>query len=172
MTAIKFPYYKQRGRMDCGPVCLRIVCKYYGRWISVKYLRKLCNTSQNGSSLQSISEAAKKIGFKTRGVRLSYKHLVQNTPLPCIVHWKNRHYIVVYKAKQDNIYVSDPAYGLLIYTKDDFLNHWATTSDEGIALILNKTFKFEQHVMEYSYINMVLCFISKFLGKLLTYRSQ
>jgi ATP-binding cassette subfamily B protein len=157
--------------MDCGPVCLRIICEYYGKLISVKCLRKLCKTSQTGSSLQSIREAAKKIGFKARGVRLSYEHLVEYTPLPCIVHWKKYHFIVVYRVSQDKIYVSDPAYGLLTYTKDDFLNNWAIASDEGIALILRKTIKFdqdifEQNIMRYSYREMLFCSILKFLKKL------
>lgn len=76
----KFPFYHQPDTMDCGPTCLRMVAKFYGRTISLPKLRTLSETTREGSSLKNIAEAAEKIGFRTLGVKISYKKLLKNVP--------------------------------------------------------------------------------------------
>lgn len=95
----KFPHYKQLDAMDCGPTCLRMVAKYYGKSYSLQYLRSQSYITREGVSMLGISEAAENIGFRTRGYRLTWEELRDEVPLPCIVHWKQRHFVVVYAIK-------------------------------------------------------------------------
>ncbi|MBP6089634.1 MAG: peptidase domain-containing ABC transporter [Crocinitomicaceae bacterium] len=141
---IKFPFYQQPDAMDCGPTCLRMVAKYHGRTISLEKLRKISETTRAGSSLQGVSFAAESIGFKTLGVKIDFINLVENAPLPCIVFWNERHFVVVYKIKKNKIYVADPGHGLLVYEKQEFIHNWIgkhanEKTEEGIALLLEPT---------------------------------
>ena len=139
----KFPFYHQPDSKDCGPTCLKIIAKHYGKTLNIKTLRSLSETTREGSNLLTLSDAAEKIGFRTLGVKLSIKNL-KEAPLPCILHWNNNHYVVFYKIKKNRFYVSDPAHGLLEYSEEDFLKFWignnATAyTEEGIALLLEPT---------------------------------
>ena len=129
--------------MDCGPTCLKIIAQYYGRYYSLQNLREKCHITREGVSLLGISDAAEIIGFRTTGVRLTWEQLRDEIPLPCIIHWNQKHFVVVYKIKKNKIYISDPASGLLVYDKNKFLKSWIQINDEnhqnGIALILETT---------------------------------
>ncbi|MGK0286587.1 MAG: ATP-binding cassette subfamily B protein [Salibacteraceae bacterium] len=91
----KFEYYLQPDEMDCGPTCLRIIAKYYGRSISLPKLRSLSETTREGSSLKNIADAAERIGFRTLGVKVSLEKLELEAPLTCIVFWQQHHFVVV-----------------------------------------------------------------------------
>ncbi len=135
--------------MDCGPTCLRIIAKYYGRIISLEKLRKLAETSRSGSSLQNISKAAENIGFRTLGVKINLDKLKSEVPLPCILHWKQDHFVVLYEIKKNCVSISDPAVGLIKYSIREFLDLWigshaSTSTEEGIALLLETTHRFKQ----------------------------
>ncbi|SFO17074.1 Peptidase C39 family protein [Algoriphagus ornithinivorans] len=95
-----FPHYNQPNSKDCGPTCLRIIAKHYGKLISLKETREISETTREGSSLLKLGDAAKAMGFKTIGAKLSYKKLKQ-APLPLIVHWDKQHFVVVYKIRKD-----------------------------------------------------------------------
>ena len=135
-----FPFFLQHDVMDCGPACLRMVAQYYGRHYTLESLRQKCHISREGVSLLGISEAAESIGFKTIGVHIGFEQLKEDLPLPCIVHWKQRHFVVVYKIRKDFVYVADPAHGLVKFRTKEFLNGWISKKgddgDEGIALLL------------------------------------
>ena len=168
----KFPHYKQLDAMDCGPTCLRMVAKFYGKSYTLQYLRSRSYITREGVSMLGISEAAENIGFRTRGYRLTWEELRDEVPLPCIVHWKQRHFVVVFAInvkkqsplsfwrgvggevkRKDGpktiIHVADPAQGLLTYTKEEFLNCWLSTANEGekvgAALLLETTPDFYRH---------------------------
>lgn len=150
---VKFPYYQQPDSKDCGPTCLRIVSKYYNKVIPLQTIRQLSETTREGSSLSGLSDAAEKIGFKTLGVKIDFETLAKEVPLPCIVHWNKQHFVVVYKITKDKIYISDPAYGLITYNKQDFIKHWIgnnadESTEEGIALLLEPTPAFKQNKWE------------------------
>lgn len=136
----KFPFTHQHDAMDCGPACIKMIAEHYGRHYTMETLRQKCHISREGVSLLGISDAAESIGFKTVGVHLSFEQLKNDVPMPCIVHWKQRHFVVVYKIKKDTVYVADPGHGLVKYNTQEFLNGWISTrnegSDEGIALLL------------------------------------
>ena len=139
----KFPHYKQTEAKDCGPTCIKIIAKHYGKIINTQQLRTLSETTREGSSLLGLSEAVEKMGFRSLGVKLTFTKLLEAS-LPCIVHWNKNHYVVVYKIKKAVVYISDPAYGLITYTKNEFIKHWIgnnanKNTEEGIALIVEPT---------------------------------
>jgi len=145
----KFPFYKQPDFMDCGATCIRIIAKYYRRDISLPKLRKLTETTREGASLRRLSKASEKIGFRTLGIKSTFKKFEREVPLPCIVHWNQEHFVVVYKMKKDEVFISDPAHGLLKYSKQDFIKSWIgnnadENTAEGIALLLEPTQKLNQ----------------------------
>jgi ATP-binding cassette subfamily B protein len=148
----KFPHYLQTDFKDCGPTCLKIVSKHYGQILKIQNLREYSETNREGSNLLFLSEAAEKIGFRTLGVKQNLKQL-QEVSLPCVLHWNKHHYVVLYKIKHDNYFISDPAIGKLKYNKDEFIKFWIgnnanETTEEGIALLLEPTPKFYQSEFE------------------------
>ncbi|MCP1383081.1 peptidase domain-containing ABC transporter [Runella salmonicolor] len=142
----KFPFYKQHDAMDCGPTCLRMVAKHYGVNHSIQALRQQSEIGKDGVNLLGIAQAAEQMGFRTLAVKAPLKKMAADAPLPCIVHWNQVHFVVVYRIKKNQIYVADPAKGLLKYTATEFESAWATTVEEGeragIALLLEPTPKF------------------------------
>jgi ATP-binding cassette subfamily B protein len=140
----QFPFYKQHDEMDCGPTCLRIISKYYGKRFSAEYLRALTHTGRSGTSLLALSEAAEQLGFRTIGSRVSFGYLREAAPFPCIAYWGQRHYVVIYKAGRRKIHISDPAHGILSYTWEEFIKKWAIEDEQGIILSLEPTPAFHQ----------------------------
>lgn len=137
--------------MDCGPSCLVMIAKHYGTHPNIEAIRKTCDLGKGGVSLLGISKAAETIGFKTIGGRLSFDTLTSEVPLPCIIHWNQNHFVVVYKIKKRRgnryeVYVADPGKGLITYTKEEFCEHWVSTKtngeEKGIALLLEPTEQF------------------------------
>ena len=126
--------------MDCGPTCLQMVAKHYGRYYSLQEIRKKAFITREGVSLLGISDAAEAIGFRTIGVKISMEKFNEEAPLPCVVHWYQRHFVVVYKIARNKVFVADPAAGLITYSKDEFKKGWLSAKEngheEGIALLL------------------------------------
>ncbi len=144
-----FPHYPQPDAMDCGPTCLRMVAKHYGRAYSIAQLRDWANISREGVSLLGISEAAEQIGFKTLAVKIDIATLVAEVPLPCVLHWNQNHFVVLYKVKKKlfsseySFYIADPAAGKVKIDQATFAKCWLSSSErEGIALLLEPTAAF------------------------------
>lgn len=144
--------------MDCGPSCLAMVSMHYGRKADCNLLRQKCALGKDGVSLLGISKAAEFMGLKTIGGRLSFDVLAKKAPLPCIVHWNQNHFIVVYKVKKNRkgfftVYVADPGKGLMTYTEEEFCQHWYSTktngTEKGIALLLEPTKRFFEQETDY-----------------------
>ena len=141
---MKFPSYIQHDAMDCGPTCLRMIAAHYGRTHSLENLREKSHISKVGVSLLGISEAAEAIGFRTLGAKVSFNDLKEEVLFPCIVHWNQNHFIVVYKIKKSRgktfVYVADPAVGKVKYTQEEFCRCWISTKndgeEEGVVLLL------------------------------------
>ena len=165
----KFPNYIQADAKDCGPTCLKIIAKHYGKTLNIQDLRDFSETTREGSNLLFLSDAAEKIGFRTLGVKLNIKTL-EEAPLPCILHWNKEHYVVLYdiengsrkfgagnwfsKKNSDSRFpatykISDPGFGLIEYSETDFIKFWIgnnadDSTQEGIALLMEATPTFFQ----------------------------
>ena len=141
---LKFPYYSQHDAMDCGPTCLRMVAKHFGKSIPIDTLRKNSLIGKDGVSLGGIQKAAAKIGIKTIGTKITFKQLISEAPLPAILHWCQNHFVVITPgSKKNKIVIADPAKGIITYTQKEFLQLWASVTDsdepKGIALLLEPT---------------------------------
>jgi len=166
-----FPFYKQPDNKDCGPTCLRIIAKHYNKSIALQQIRTLAETTREGSGLLGLSNAAEALGFRTLGVKINFNTLLADAPLPCIVHWNKNHYVVVYKIdKAGKVYVSDPGYGLITYTKEEFIKYWIgenahENTEEGIALILETSPAFYTSDFEDTEKKTSFSFLSRYLLK-------
>ncbi len=137
----RFPHYQQHDAMDCGPACLRMIARYYGQHYSLAYLREQCHLDREGVSLQGIIGAAEQIGFRTVPVQLPLhgsdgRPGLSDAPLPLIVHWEQRHFVVVYRISKSEVWIADPAAGKSKMPLDAFARHWSAGQGEGIALLL------------------------------------
>lgn len=137
-----FPYYLQHDTMDCGPTCLRMVAAYYGKRYSLEGLREKSFITREGVSMLGISEAAEKLGFRSICVQVTYE-MLQEAPLPCIVHWNQQHFVVVYKMDGRHVWVADPGAGKLKYTREEFRRCWLSSKkkgeETGVALLIETT---------------------------------
>ena len=155
---MKLIFFKQLNAMDCGPTCLRMISKYYGKHYNIDRIREIAGYSKEGTSLLGISDAAEKIGFRTRGVQLTFDQLTKEAPLPCILHWDQYHFVVLNSTSKWNINanvltIADPAKGIIKFTKDEFLRQWVSTLNEkgeqiGTALLLEPTAEFYKQAGE------------------------
>jgi ATP-binding cassette subfamily B protein len=137
---MNFKVYRQHDQMDCGPTCLRMIAKHHGRNFKIQTLRQLTEINKEGVSLLGISDAAEKIGFRTLGAKVTLTQLAE-VELPCILHWQQNHFVVLYRVKNQSYFVADPAKGLIRYTQKEFTKQWISDKDssEGIALLLSPT---------------------------------
>ena len=138
-----FPFYKQHDSMQCGITCLQMICKYNGKEYSLESLSRYCFATTEGVSMLGISEAANKLGLHTICGRITMEQLPQ-APLPCILHWSQNHFVILYKIKnKKKFYIADPGKGLVTYTEKEFKNHWISTQskgeEKGIAMFIQPT---------------------------------
>lgn len=158
---MSFPLIHQPDSMDCGPACLGMIAKYYDKEYNIENLRANSYIGRDGVSLLGISRAAENIGFKTIGGRITFDTLAEKVPLPCIVHWKQEHFVVVYKIvthemngkatrlgrkETVEIYIADPGKGRIRFTKEEFCNNWLSTQtkgeEKGVVLLFEPTPQF------------------------------
>ncbi|RHO65846.1 peptidase domain-containing ABC transporter [Parabacteroides sp. AF48-14] len=147
-----FPHYHQFDASDCGPTCLRMIAKYYGRNYSIQYLRERAFITREGVSMLGISDAAERIGFRTMGVQITLEQLRNEVPLPCVLHWNQNHFVVLYKVKNGKYYIADPASKKLVYNESELEHYWCSTvvegKDTGTALLLELGPDFYDHEEE------------------------
>ncbi|RYE38810.1 MAG: peptidase domain-containing ABC transporter, partial [Sphingobacteriales bacterium] len=154
----KYPFYKQLDVMDCGPTCLRMVAKFYGKDHSAIKLRAYCNIFKQGVSMGAISNAGERIGFNTIGIRIGLKGLIERSvPLPCILHWNHNHFVVLYHIKNyrsgnPKFIIGDPGTkGILVVDKETFVKCWLGDAEESTAMLLETTsnfFKQEEDILD------------------------
>lgn len=141
--------------MDCGPTCLRMISTHFGKKYSLEGLREKSHITHEGVSLLGISEAAENIGFRTTGAQIPFS-VLKKSPLPCIVHWNQQHFVVIYKIQDKRrlsvVYVADPAVGKIKYTEEEFCRCWISNVKDnvstGIVLLLEPTADFYKQVDE------------------------
>lgn len=134
-----FPITFQHDSMQCGIACLQMICKHFGREYSLDFLSKLCFATNEGVSLLGINDAANKLGLKTLCVKASMNELDQIS-LPAILHWNQKHFVVLYKIKKGRkYYIADPGKGLTTHTNKEMQEHWLSTNSKGVAMMLEPT---------------------------------
>lgn len=148
-----FTFYKQLDKMDCGPTCLRMVAKHYGKNYSLSFLREKCYIDKAGVSLKGICEAAELIGFRTFAAQIPLKAStdlpsLKESPLPVIVHWNQNHFLVVYKYSKKHIWIADPASGKYKLTHKEFSKYWVGNDGLGIALLIEPTGDFNKDELD------------------------
>ena len=148
----RMPLCLQKDSMQCGIACLQMVCKYFGREYSMNTLSKLCFATTEGVSMLGINEAANILGLHTTCVRAATS-ILSEAHLPCILHWNQNHFVVLYKVKNGKkFYIADPGKGLVTYSLEEFKKHWISTrsneEDKGIAMFLETTPAFFTYKME------------------------
>lgn len=150
----KFRFYKQLDYMDCGPSCLRMIASYYGQEYSLDYLRANSYITKNGVSMLGLSHAAEKVGLKTLVAKLTYEQLVEQVPLPCVLHWNQEHFVVLYgvekkrwyRSSADRLIVADPGHSIVSVEKSVFEKCWVTSiNKKGIALLCEPTPDFHRN---------------------------
>ncbi|WP_282779415.1 peptidase domain-containing ABC transporter [Phaeodactylibacter xiamenensis] len=137
-----FPFYKQLDAMDCGPSCLRMIAKHYGKSYTLQYLRDISYIDREGVSLKGISEAAERIGFQPMAVKIPFSAQGEApsllvAPLPVIAHWKQNHFLVVYKANKKHVWVADPGAGKFRLPAQEFKAGWLSDGQKGVCLLLS-----------------------------------
>lgn len=146
---MSFPTFQQLDSRDCGPVCLQIICKYYGKYIEIDRIRRLMNTGREGSSIYDFIEAAASLEIKCLPYSISYWKFRHEVPLPCVVLWQKRHFVVVYKITMKHVYISDPAAGLCKYKLKEFAENWLSNdmrqnhTKRGICITCEPTVRFK-----------------------------
>ncbi len=139
-----FPHEFQLDTKDCGPACIKIIAKFFHKFYSLVFIRNLCGISKAGISILDMSEAFEQIGFRTACVKIGWEDF-KNFPLPCIVHWKNSHFIVVYNISKKKVKVSDPSKGLINYSVEDFKKGWLGNEDKWAVLGVEPIPDFKQN---------------------------
>ncbi|WP_136468526.1 peptidase domain-containing ABC transporter [Flagellimonas onchidii] len=145
----RFPHFLQRDNKDCGPICLKVIAKHYGKNISLEYLRTISETTRSGSNLKFLGAASEKIGFKSLAVKITIEELKQ-APLPCILHWNQNHFVILYKIRKNKFFISDPATRNEVIEQKEFLIRWIgnsknANSQGGICLLLEPTSKLDKN---------------------------
>jgi ATP-binding cassette subfamily B protein len=157
----KIDHIMQIDEMDCGAACLGMICRYFGRKVSLVRIRQLCHTATDGTSLKAISRAATELGLAARALKISLRNL-SLMPLPAIVHWEGDHWIVLYDVQDQFVRVADPALGLKKLPRSEFEAKWT-----GYAALFDYTPAFEEAAESKPTLAWVLPFLSRFKGILL-----
>lgn len=152
----RFKTFKQLNAMDCGPTCLRMIAQYYGKHYTAASIRNLAGFNRTGVSMLGICDAAESIGLKAIGMKINLEQLLEEAPLPCIIHWDKNHFVVLlsYSLRgKTKIKVADPALGVVHYTVSEFKKHWLSSlnikgESVGTVLILEPTPEFYKKYSE------------------------
>ncbi|WP_245860034.1 peptidase domain-containing ABC transporter [Spirosoma aerolatum] len=124
-----------------------MISKFYGKTFDATYLREIANLARDGTSMGGLADAAERIGFGTLALNAQYNTLAEQIPLPCIAHWRQRHFVVVYEASPTQVTIADPGHGLITYTRQEFLKGWIpektiSADSEGVLLLFEPTPRF------------------------------
>lgn len=163
-----FPFIKQPDSMDCGVCCLKMIATFYKRNYEIDTLRKYASMNVDGVSLLGISKAAEQLGFKTMGGFISIRDLINNGVLPCVLHWTQNHFVVLYRIKNgEKFYVADPGKGLITYSLEEFKHNWISTianeEERGVALFLQPTSAFYDREDESSANQRTFSFLFRYI---------
>ncbi|WP_346883716.1 peptidase domain-containing ABC transporter [uncultured Algibacter sp.] len=132
----KHPFFRQHDQMDCGPTCLKIISQFHGKYYTIDTLKNYCNINKLGTSLYGLNDASEKIGLHSLPVSLPFNELRDDVPLPCIAHWKENHFIVIYDINKKKVICGDPAFGIINYSHEEFKRGWLSKNTKSGNLLL------------------------------------
>ena len=138
----RFKFLPQHDKMDCGPACLQMIARYYGKKYSLQYIRKHSTIARDGISVLGINQTAQFLGFDCFPVQINRQMLDEGAELPCILHWNQNHFVVLYQKKTNfwtgkSIYkIADPGHGLVDLEEEEFEQQWFGKGTDGIAMML------------------------------------
>ncbi|QUB92556.1 peptidase domain-containing ABC transporter [Prevotella denticola] len=148
---MSFYFYRQHDAMQCGIACMAMVCKYYGRKCSFETLSNTCTITNEGVSMQALKQLAEALGFDVLCGKASL-YQIKDINYPCLLHWNQNHFVVLYKVKKNGFYIADPAKGHVKYDLEVFKKHWVSTQsdgeEKGIAMFLEPTPAFYEKKMD------------------------
>lgn len=151
--SVGFKLYRQLDLMDCGATCLMMICHHFGKHFSLEKMRRLCDKGQQGVTFLGINNAAQEIGLRTFPVKMTVETFMRETQLPCIVHWRGNHFVVVHKIHNGFVYIADPAGTKMKLTVAEFTSSWTMDGQSGIALFVEPTERFYQEEDDKSYVH-------------------
>ncbi len=134
----RYPVFIQQSASDCGAACLVMIAQHWGKKFSLNKVRDLANVDRNGASLRGLIIAAESLGFSTRPIKVTLDQLIEQ-PLPAIVHWEGKHYVVVYEITRRGVVIVDPGIGQLSLNHLEFQEKWT-----GYTLIVTPTALFKE----------------------------
>ncbi|ASZ11357.1 peptidase domain-containing ABC transporter [Chitinophaga pendula] len=145
-----FRHFSQLELSDCGPACLKMILRYYGKDCDLLYLRDLCTVTRTGVSMGDIVNAGRALHFNCMAVQTTPEALMEKATLPCILHWRQDHFVVLYRISSRYFYIADPGYGKIRLPRHKFSHLWKGTSDKGVALMLAPRETFEGLLLPYT----------------------
>jgi ATP-binding cassette subfamily B protein len=120
----RVPFIRQIDETDCGAACLAMVCRHFGRAVSLTRVRELSHTGREGTSLKALCRAGTALGLAARPVKAKGAALEQ-IPLPAILHWEGNHWVLLYDVDRAGARVADPAVGLRSVTRAEVAEAWS-----------------------------------------------
>jgi ATP-binding cassette, subfamily B, bacterial len=168
-----FPLFRQRDAMDCGPTCLMMIARYYGKSYSLPFLREKCYLNRDGVSALGITEGAEYLGFRAMTVKIPYKSgtdgvCLLEAPMPCIAHWNQKHFIIIYKISHKYVWIADPGAGKFKLNREDFEKNWVSDIDKGVIILIEPTPEFykkgEAHTVSVNNLSHIFSYLKPFSG--------
>jgi len=168
----RFPYYPQVESNDCGVTCLKIVIKHYGRNCDLSFLREKSPAIKSGVTAFDIKNTAEEIGFACEAIKTTLHGIAHLVHYPCILHWEQSHFVVLYKYKNGFFYVSDPNYGRVKLSAEDFGKYWISGRETGVAILLQPKEGFYAYPFPNTDKAVVRKSLKKYLGNILGYQQN
>ncbi len=153
-----FPHVKQIDEMDCGAASLAMVCRHFGRKVSITCIRQAVHTATDGTSLRGICQGAEALGLAARSVKASRTN-IGKMPLPAIIHWDNYHWVVLFDVNETHAWIADPASNVRKITRQELDEKW-----NGYAALFDYTEAFEQAPESRTSFGWLMPFLKPFTG--------
>jgi ABC-type bacteriocin/lantibiotic exporter with double-glycine peptidase domain/CRP-like cAMP-binding protein len=119
----RFPHVRQLDEMDCGAASVAMICRYFGRAVSISFIRDAIGTGVDGTSLRGIQRGGERVGLDVKAVKTS-KDRLEDVPLPAIIHWGGNHWVVLYAVEAKHVRIADPGVGLRHVSRDELNENW------------------------------------------------
>ncbi len=134
----RVPFVQQLEWTDCGPACIAMVLRYFGRDVTLEEVREATGGGgREGTNALALVRAGEWYGLRARGISLDVEHL-RYLPAGSILHWELNHFVVFERVKGKGIEVVDPARGRRFI--DEGMLRKAFT---GVAIVFELTAAFE-----------------------------